>query len=315
MIMDPMQYEFYYGNTSISAFAGAGLADARYRWPKGVIPYTIDGSARGIQRNIEAAMREWGEKTCIKFTPSSSRSGINIFRGGGCFSGVGYSGRGHRVSLGRGCEHHGTILHELGHTIGLHHEQCRKDRDNYVKIAFSNIGGGMASQFSIMRGQDNFGVKYDPCSIMHYGPTSFGKSRGLLTIVAKDQDYQWSLGSRQYNSLGLMFSDTKIVNKMYNCDAHCTSKPKCDDPCYVNHKCQCVCEDKPCPKMPCRSKSSASTCNWAANFVGSSGGGGGGGGGSCADNDRNCNYWARRGECNKNPNYMLVNCKKSCGKC
>mmetsp|Transcript_27164 Transcript_27164/g.37430 ORF Transcript_27164/g.37430 Transcript_27164/m.37430 type:complete len:229 (-) Transcript_27164:214-900(-) len=30
------------------------------------------------------------------------------------------------------------------------------------------------------------------------------------------------------------------------------------------------------------------------------------------DNHESCNYWASLGECKKNPNYMLENCKKSC---
>jgi len=31
------------------------------------------------------------------------------------------------------------------------------------------------------------------------------------------------------------------------------------------------------------------------------------------DNHDSCSYWASIGECAKNPGYMLVNCKKSCG--
>ena len=49
-------------------------------------------------------------------------SGITIFSGQGCFSSVGKSGL-FRVSLGRGCKDHGVSLHELGHVLGLHHEQ------------------------------------------------------------------------------------------------------------------------------------------------------------------------------------------------
>ena len=30
------------------------------------------------------------------------------------------------------------------------------------------------------------------------------------------------------------------------------------------------------------------------------------------DQNKNCPVWARSGECKKNPNYMLVNCIKSC---
>lgn len=35
----------------------------------------------------------------------------------------------------------------------------------------------------------------------------------------------------------------------------------------------------------------------------------------CTDSDDNCKYWASVGECEKNPNYMLYNCRKSCNTC
>ena len=36
---------------------------------------------------------------------------------------------------------------------------------------------------------------------------------------------------------------------------------------------------------------------------------------TCKDSNRNCSFWKRRGECRRNPAYMLVNCKRSCGWC
>ena len=35
----------------------------------------------------------------------------------------------------------------------------------------------------------------------------------------------------------------------------------------------------------------------------------------CDDRDLQCGGWAEAGECDKNPNYMLKNCKKSCTEC
>jgi ShK domain-like len=36
---------------------------------------------------------------------------------------------------------------------------------------------------------------------------------------------------------------------------------------------------------------------------------------NCQDNHESCSSWAKVGECEVNPNYMLVNCAKSCGSC
>lgn len=35
----------------------------------------------------------------------------------------------------------------------------------------------------------------------------------------------------------------------------------------------------------------------------------------CRDNDYRCSSWARRGECQRNPRYMRLNCKRSCRLC
>lgn len=35
----------------------------------------------------------------------------------------------------------------------------------------------------------------------------------------------------------------------------------------------------------------------------------------CEDNHELCGFWSKRNECSKNPNWMLVNCKKSCNQC
>src|SRR6056300_321953 len=35
----------------------------------------------------------------------------------------------------------------------------------------------------------------------------------------------------------------------------------------------------------------------------------------CEDKEQECGHWASLGECEKNPNYMLVNCPVSCDSC
>jgi meprin B len=46
------------------------------------------------------------------------------------------------VSLGSGCNHMGTIMHEMLHAIGFWHEQSRPDRNRHVEVMWENIDKG-----------------------------------------------------------------------------------------------------------------------------------------------------------------------------
>merc|ERR1712243_426385 len=128
-----------------------------YRWPKAIIPYKIARGFSSSQINtIYAGMKMWMRKTCIRFVQAGSAEArstghnhyITIFSGQGCYSSVGYNHRSHQVSLqAGGCTYAGIVAHELGHTIGLHHEQCRPDRDNYLNIFLNNVPSNMRFNF------------------------------------------------------------------------------------------------------------------------------------------------------------------------
>ena len=72
---------------------------------------------------------------------------------------------------------------------GLHHEQCRPDRDNYVTIHLDNVHAGMRYNFDKYNSRqiDTRGFKYDYYSIMHYGKTAFS-SNGRITINPRDRN-------------------------------------------------------------------------------------------------------------------------------
>jgi hypothetical protein len=79
---------------------------------------------------------------------------------------------GQPLVLGSGCSA-GNIIHEFGHTAGLHHEQKRCDRDNFVTIIWTNIPEKKWPQYQTdcvsgtSQSLEGFG-DYDYCSIMHY---------------------------------------------------------------------------------------------------------------------------------------------------
>ncbi|KAK3738811.1 hypothetical protein QZH41_012573 [Actinostola sp. cb2023] len=102
----------------------------------------------------------------------------------------------------------GQVIHELGHTLGVFHEQSRPDRDNYVRIFLKNL----AQKYKWAKGQfeGQFGVGYDYGSIMHYGKDAFA-GRGKITVQPKDRDAR--IGQRR----ALSNADIEQLNKMYNC--------------------------------------------------------------------------------------------------
>ena len=67
----------------------------------------------------------------------------------------------------------GTIEHEFLHALGVHHEQTRPDRDQFVDIFWNNIDPKQKSNFEKRSSSVSLGFPYDYGSVMHYTTYAF----------------------------------------------------------------------------------------------------------------------------------------------
>ena len=161
----------------------AGRTSPSRRWKGNIVYYEID-PALPKQHRVHNAIADWQAKTALRFYPRTSQRDYLYFRpvDSGCYvNSIGRQGGQQKVSLENGCST-GTTIHEIGHAVGLFHEQTRKDRDQTVAIKWGNIQDGKASQFRIYSAGDGADLTdYDPDSIMHYPCYAFSKN-GKKTI-------------------------------------------------------------------------------------------------------------------------------------
>ncbi len=178
-------------------------------WPGGVIPYTFDGTVTAPhQQQFRDAVAEWSAFAKVTFKVRTSEPDYVIVHnnpGGGNNSGVGTIGGPQYINIE--AWNRGTLLHEVGHALGLNHEHQRADQATYVTIQTANITPGDEPFFTIIPDVTDIGP-YDYFSVMHYSRNAFSidpakdtivpnpPNQGLIDEIGNQYDRPLSTGDR-----------------------------------------------------------------------------------------------------------------------
>jgi Astacin (Peptidase family M12A) len=191
---------------------GAGPEPAsKYRWPAGVIPYVIDYDIPHQER-LMGAIQQWTDLTPIRLVRRTNEPDYVRFvredNDGLCFSSIGMMGGEQKIRVDDRCET-GTLVHEIGHTVGLWHEQSRSDRDRFVRVLYQNISRASVRDFDRHINEERDFSPYDFASIMHYGEFADSEERRGPSIETIPRGIP--IGQRDTLSLG----DIDAVCHMY----------------------------------------------------------------------------------------------------
>uniref|UniRef100_A0A8R1E2F0 Zinc metalloproteinase n=1 Tax=Caenorhabditis japonica TaxID=281687 RepID=A0A8R1E2F0_CAEJA len=177
------------------------------------------------RQKIRSAMLLWQHHTCVRFEeggPNVDR--IEFFDGGGCSSFVGRVGGTQGISISTpGCDVVGIISHEIGHSLGIFHEQARPDQERHIAINYNNIPLSRWNNFQAVgeNHADTYDLPYDTGSVMHYGPYGFASDPYTPTIRTLERVQQSTIGQRA----GPSFLDYQAINMAYGCTEKCQELP------------------------------------------------------------------------------------------
>ncbi|VDM26323.1 unnamed protein product [Toxocara canis] len=197
---------------------------------------------------IMEGMQQFAKVSCIRFEPKRDDDVDYVYiypLTTVCGSKIGRVGGEQALVLSPRCSNKRTILHEMMHAIGFHHEHNRADRDDYVDINERFIQPGAEDEFKkrTLDEIDHLGMEYDYSSIMHYGKRTFAAGRWPPMWPKKNGV---EIGNKQEFSE----TDIKKINIYYECPQEAPPHTPEPDPACVDEVPYCEPYFRICGEYP-----------------------------------------------------------------
>lgn len=123
-----------------------------------------------------------------------------------------------KIYLGwcRQMQHKGNIINEILHALGFWHEHSRPDRDDFIKIEWSNVVENAERNLVKAEEVNSLGSSYDYGSIMHYPGDAYAIDSSTPTITNTTVLNKWeSMGQR----VKLSDRDISQLRLLYQCQS------------------------------------------------------------------------------------------------
>jgi hypothetical protein len=172
-------------------------------WTKGRLIYTFSRYvSQSNRQRFLAACAEWTRVANVRCIPRTNQSVYLFVRNSdGNSADVGMPRSGVAYLKMYNWTWKFIIAHEIGHALGLSHEQCRTGRGEFVRILWGNLRPGTKRVNFNEHSTTNL-TPYDFRSVMHYDDKAFGKrlaGGGRLTtirVLPPNQRFQTVIGQR-----------------------------------------------------------------------------------------------------------------------